>query len=358
MVWLERARPRTRYEPRHFPYFNLARVYVKQNRLREAIAGAAPGRGHRAALRHRATGDRAPAASPGHAELTAIPLPFYGNPLLFGRDETSGLLAFVPDESTVRVYARREGQVVITEEPFRPFLLLDDADLLGGFKGDVDVTPLEGDGAFRWLAAFPAWSAAERGRDHLRKLTGRTSGDPQGPYLFLADPVHQHLLRTGRTSFRGMALTDVLRMAVDIEVLTAPGFEFPNAAREADRIIAIAMADSTGWSQVLSGAAMNEAALLRECTRLDRGARPRRARGPQYLPLRPRVPRGAAPGVTACRSPGGATAPPAGPPVPHAGGGAQHRLPALRCRRARTSWTPGCWASSTTWPRATWTPTG
>ena len=200
--------------------------------------------------------------------MTAIPLPFYGNPLLFGRDETPGLLAFVPGESTVRAYARREGQVVTTEEAFRPFLLLDDPDLLAGFKGDVEVTPLEGDGAYRWLAAFPAWSAAERARDHLRKLSGRTPGDPQGPYLFLADPVHQYLLRTGRTSFRGLALTDLRRMALDIEVLTAPGFEFPNAVREADRIIAIALADSTGWSRVLSGAELDEAALLRECTRL------------------------------------------------------------------------------------------
>lgn len=35
--WLTRAKTAPRYEPRQFPYFNLARVYVKQNRLREAI---------------------------------------------------------------------------------------------------------------------------------------------------------------------------------------------------------------------------------------------------------------------------------------------------------------------------------
>ena len=28
---------RARYEPRHYPYFNLARVYVKQHKVREAI---------------------------------------------------------------------------------------------------------------------------------------------------------------------------------------------------------------------------------------------------------------------------------------------------------------------------------
>jgi tetratricopeptide (TPR) repeat protein len=36
--WLERAKRAPRYEPRHFPYFNLARVYIGQNRLLDAMA--------------------------------------------------------------------------------------------------------------------------------------------------------------------------------------------------------------------------------------------------------------------------------------------------------------------------------
>jgi tetratricopeptide (TPR) repeat protein len=35
--WLERAKTARRYEPRHFPYFNLARIYVKRHETREAI---------------------------------------------------------------------------------------------------------------------------------------------------------------------------------------------------------------------------------------------------------------------------------------------------------------------------------
>jgi Tfp pilus assembly protein PilF len=35
--WLERAKAAPRYEPRHYPYFNLARVYAKQGRVQEAI---------------------------------------------------------------------------------------------------------------------------------------------------------------------------------------------------------------------------------------------------------------------------------------------------------------------------------
>ncbi len=200
--------------------------------------------------------------------MSPIPLPFYGNPLLFGRDDTQGLLAFVPGEHAVRAYSRRDGAIVTTDEPFRPFILLADPDLLEGFKGERELTPLAGEGAYRWLATFAAWSLAVQAREHCRRVSGRTAGDPQGPYLFLADPVHQYLLRTGRTSFRGMTLGDLRRLALDIEVLTTAGFEFPNATREGDRIIAIALADSTGWSTVLSGAEMDEAELLRACSRL------------------------------------------------------------------------------------------
>ncbi|HET8575871.1 MAG TPA: tetratricopeptide repeat protein [Methylomirabilota bacterium] len=35
--WLERAKKAPRYEPRHYPYFNLARVHIRRNRIREAI---------------------------------------------------------------------------------------------------------------------------------------------------------------------------------------------------------------------------------------------------------------------------------------------------------------------------------
>ena len=35
--WLERAKRAPRYEPRHYPYFNRARIHVKRHEIREAI---------------------------------------------------------------------------------------------------------------------------------------------------------------------------------------------------------------------------------------------------------------------------------------------------------------------------------
>ena len=201
--------------------------------------------------------------------MSGASLPFYANRLLFGRAGVPGHLAFAPGDATVRVYSR-EGETQASEVSFRPFILLADPDQLKDFKGDLSVTPLDGPGVYRWLAEFPSWFQCLKARDHCREASGRMSGAPEAPYQFFPDPVHQFLLRTGRTSFLGMTFGDLRRMAVDIEVTTAPGFEFPNAARESDRIIAIAIADSTGFQMVLSGAEMSEADLLRECGRIIR----------------------------------------------------------------------------------------
>ncbi len=38
IAWLERAKKAPRYEPRHYPYFNIARVHIRRNRIHEAIA--------------------------------------------------------------------------------------------------------------------------------------------------------------------------------------------------------------------------------------------------------------------------------------------------------------------------------
>ena len=35
--WLKKAMAAKRYEPRHFPHFNLSRVYVKQGKIQQAI---------------------------------------------------------------------------------------------------------------------------------------------------------------------------------------------------------------------------------------------------------------------------------------------------------------------------------
>jgi DNA polymerase elongation subunit (family B) len=166
---------------------------------------------------------------------------------------------------------RRAGDTVTTElVAFTPFLLLADPALLGGASGVLELESLAGAGAFRWRARFGAWPAALAARDLCRQRSGLAPDLPVAPYRFVPDPVQQYLLTSGRTSFGGMRFGDLRRMALDIEVVTGEGHEFPNAAREADRIVAVALADTAGFRHVVRGDRLDERALLEETTRLIR----------------------------------------------------------------------------------------
>jgi DNA polymerase elongation subunit (family B) len=113
-----------------------------------------------------------------------------------------------------------------------------------------------------------SWGEALAARERCREATGLPANAPEAPYRFFPDPVHQYLVMAGRTSFGGLRFGDLRRMALDIEVVTSEGYEFPSAAREGDRIVAIALADSSGFRQVLRGDRLDEAALLGQCGRI------------------------------------------------------------------------------------------
>ncbi|HEX6211572.1 MAG TPA: DNA polymerase II, partial [Methylomirabilota bacterium] len=137
--------------------------------------------------------------------------------------------------------------------PFTPFLLLADPALIADAAGVLGVEALAGTGALRWRARLVSWSDALAARDRCRERSGLAPDLPAAPYRFVPDPVQQYLLASGRTSFGGMRFGDLRRLALDIEVVTGEGHEFPNAAREADRIVAVALADTTGFTHVVRG---------------------------------------------------------------------------------------------------------
>jgi DNA polymerase, archaea type len=168
----------------------------------------------------------------------------------------------------VRVW-RRDGDATVTEVvPFAPFLLLADPALLADAAGVLAVEPLAGRGALRWRARLASWSEALAARDLCRQRSGLAPDLPAAPYRFVPDPVQQYLLTSGRTSFGSMRFGDLRRLALDIEVVTGEDHEFPNAAREADRIVAVALADSSGFTHVVRGDRLDERALLEETTRI------------------------------------------------------------------------------------------
>ena len=135
-------------------------------------------------------------------------LRFEEGELLFGADPTQRLVAAELAGRFIRLFRRQEDGVTFHDTPFRPFILLERDSLLDRFPGGRSIARLEGTEGYRFLAEFPDWHTCIAARDFLSRSTGVTPSAPDAPYLYLSDPVHQHLLRSGTTLFKGMEIEE------------------------------------------------------------------------------------------------------------------------------------------------------
>jgi len=202
------------------------------------------------------------------------PLALEESEVLFGVDPLQGIVAVEPlGDRTMRLFVRDQKSILVLDEPFVPFILVEEEKLLKGFKSPYRTERLSTSNEYKVLALFEGWKTCQQARDHLHKRTGEGASSPQAPYLYVSDPVHQFLLLTGKTLFKGLAFKDMHRLALDIETACAPGFEFSNPAREEDRILSIALMDNRGYSEVLFGSDVGERDMLvrlgKKITELD-----------------------------------------------------------------------------------------
>jgi DNA polymerase elongation subunit (family B) len=182
--------------------------------------------------------------------------------VLCGCDATEGIIAATLAGRFIRLFMRTERGVQFHDDPFHPFILVVTDELLQGFDRPVSLKVLSGQGDYRFMVVFKDWSDCISARDYLARRSGKTPTAHDAPYLFLSDPIHQHLLMTGKTFFKGMEFSALRRMALDIETDCRDGFEFSNPNREEDRILSLAVMDSTGYEEVLSATEMSETAML------------------------------------------------------------------------------------------------
>jgi len=195
-------------------------------------------------------------------------LSFAKNDILFGHDDTRGIVAMeLEGDDKIRVF-RKEGRGLLSEtQPFHPFLLLSDTSLLEGIKCSPAIKRLKGRGDYRHQVSFDSWGEMDRARKAISEKAGVSAGHPDSPVYFVSDPIQQHLLVTGQTFFKGLTFEELTRMQLDIETFCPEGYEFPNPNREEDRIIVISLSDNTGWEKVLSGRDMSEKEMLEELVR-------------------------------------------------------------------------------------------
>ncbi len=183
-------------------------------------------------------------------------------PLLFGHDQRTGIVAVEPAGHFVRLFFRTDAGVHFHDEPFQPFILVNDPALMSGSRTPCSIRALAGDAAFRHQLLFDSWGDCLIARDFLAHKTGKAAGASDAPYLFIPGLCHQYLLSSGTTLFKGMDFAELRCLSLDIETLCADGYEFSNADRPDDRIISIALKDSHGDETVLRGDVLSEAELL------------------------------------------------------------------------------------------------
>lgn len=201
-------------------------------------------------------------------QTRAVDPNFQQNELLFGHDGTRGIIACeIEGVDQVRLITRKGDLGNSETVDFRPFMLLEDRDWLEDWSGEARCEGLDGNGEFKWLAFFSDLKQLEDARAHLQEKSGQAPSAPAAPYLYLSDPIQQFLLVSGKTHFLGLSFSQLKRLQIDIETYCQPGFEFPNAARDSDRITAIALSDSTGWERLISGREYPEAEMLAELVR-------------------------------------------------------------------------------------------
>ncbi|MDD2898514.1 MAG: DNA polymerase domain-containing protein [Desulfuromonadaceae bacterium] len=185
------------------------------------------------------------------------------NPLLFGRDQRAGIIAVESVGHFIRLFYRSGGRVHFHDEPFQPFILVNDPGLITGCNVPCAVRQLSGDDFFRCQLQFDSWGECLTARDFLAAKSSKSYSSPDAPYLFLPDLSHQYMLSSGTTLFKGLEFSTVRCLALDIETACAEGYGFSNPERPEDRIVSIALKDSFGEEIVLRGDELSEPELLR-----------------------------------------------------------------------------------------------
>lgn len=168
----------------------------------------------------------------------------------------------VNDDGSASLFARTGADEIIVETvPFEPWLLVASAELAATLPATRTVK-LAGSGAFACRVHFDSAAQCTEAARTLKNETGCNASSMYAPYRVFGDLQQQLLTSLPARLFRTMEFSELRRLQLDIETLTSPGFDFPNAEREGDAISMIALRDSTGWETCLLLEDGNEKRLL------------------------------------------------------------------------------------------------
>lgn len=177
--------------------------------------------------------------------------------------------AEIASDGSATLYLRdQNGDTICDETSLSPYLLTATKELAEELEDATEIIELKGPGSHLFRVCFESVKALKEAEKALKKRTGRNPTDPSSPYRTFSDMQQQFLTMAPARLFRGMTFHDLKRLQLDIETMTTPGFDFPNAEREEDEIIIISLRDNSGWEYCLSGPEMSEKEMLQKMVEL------------------------------------------------------------------------------------------
>jgi len=160
--------------------------------------------------------------------------------ILWGRGTTKNIVAVetLPNQQNIaQVYRRVEGKVVHEAHPYLPFLFVDSEDPNLKKFDNYESIKLFGSNPLNLLVQDTNYGLIRAMSNHTRSYH---------PLL-----QSQWMLRTGETLFTGMEFDDPLRLYIDIEVYTSPGYDFPNSDRPNDKVTMVSLLTNRGQGKVM-----------------------------------------------------------------------------------------------------------
>ncbi len=147
--------------------------------------------------------------------------------------------------------------IEVIEEEFKPYIICS-SKMLEFLESEYELITLEGGAALDSILFVEDWTHWDKLKKEISDVVKKRFKNNMFLYHAVNDPVYQYLMMTGKTYFKGMQFSDIYRMQVDIECITEDEYEFCNASRAGDEIVAIALSDNRGWRDVLHGGTEKE----------------------------------------------------------------------------------------------------
>jgi DNA polymerase elongation subunit (family B) len=191
------------------------------------------------------------------------------DPLLYGHNPAERVVAVHQlNDQTIRLFKRIEGKVLYEDAEFFPFFFLADSSLLNNFPKRHWLKELEGTNYYKFIAAFTRWSEMWEAIHFILREYNKNNSPRISSYqelkeiLVRADAARQFLSQSGITLFKGMHFDELIRLFIDIQLVSVVGRK--RHKRNEEQILVITLATNIGYEEVFSIKKQNERALLEQ----------------------------------------------------------------------------------------------